>query len=504
MMPLLKVEKLTKHFPQVVANEDITFDVDYGEIHCLLGENGAGKTTLAECIYGFYKPNSGTIIFEGKPVTLDSPSDAIALGIGMVHQHFVLVSPLTVIENVVVGTPSEGFLVDLAGAEARLSEICRNYGIDIDLRAKIWQLSVGEQQWVEILKALYVGSKLLILDEPTAVLTPQETEQFFVTLKQMTREGLSIILITHKLEEVMLVSDRVTVLRKGRYVDTVRTADVTKADLARMMVGREVLFRVEKDDVPRGEPVMEVSDLHVVNDRGQEALRGISFTLYRNEILGLAGIAGNGQKELFEALSGVRKVTAGQVLLEGEDVTNRNARYYMKRGVGHIPEDRIHEGLIPDFSVAENLILGQQRSELYRKGPFLDFERIRKFAWTSVSTFEIQTPSLEHKTKFLSGGNLQKIILARELWQCPQVLLANQPTRGLDVGVIEYVRQRLLEKRAEGIGILLSSEDLDDIFNLADRIAVIFRGEIMGIFDTADADLERIGLLMAGVHGDTP
>jgi ABC-type uncharacterized transport system ATPase subunit len=502
MDQLLRVENLTKTFPQVVANDDVSFEVRRGEIHCLLGENGAGKTTLAECIYGFYKPDEGQIYFDGSPVELDSPSDAIALGIGMVHQHFVLVPPLTVVENVIVGTPSQSVLLDIVGAETRLSDICGKYGIDIDLRAKVWQLSVGEQQWVEILKALYVGSKLLILDEPTAVLTPQETEQFFATLKQMTAEGLSIILITHKLEEVMQVSDRVTVLRKGRYVGTVNTSDVTKAELAHMMVGRNVLFSIEREALAPGEPVMEVRDLRALNDRGQEALRGVSFTLHRNEILGLAGVAGNGQKELFEVLSGVRKTVSGQVLVEGADITNRSPRYYMKRGIGHIPEDRIHEGLIPDFSVAENLILGQQRSKLYRRGPFLDFERIDKFARTSISTFEIQTPSIDQPTKFLSGGNLQKIILARELWQCPQALLANQPTRGLDVGVIEYVRRRLLDKRVEGTGILLSSEDLDDIFNLSDRIMVIFKGQIMGVFDARSADIEQIGLLMAGVTGD--
>ncbi len=500
MEPLLKVEELTKRFTQVVANDNISFDVRRGEIHCLLGENGAGKTTLAECIYGFYKPDSGRMTFEGNPVELSSPSDAIALGIGMVHQHFVLVPPLTVVENVVVGTPSQGVLLDLAHAEARLKELCQEYGIDLDLRAKVWQLSVGEQQWVEVLKALYTGSKLLILDEPTAVLTPQETEQFFATLKKMTLEGLSIVLITHKLDEVMQVSDRVTVLRKGKFVNTVNTAEVTKSDLARMMVGREVLFRVAREESEPGETVLEVRDLHALNERGQEALHGVSFTLRRNEILGLAGIVGNGQKELFEVLSGVRKATGGQVLLEGEDITGRSPRYIIKRGIGHVPEDRIREGLVPDFSVAENLILGQQRSELYRRGPFLHREWIRKFAWTCVSTFEIVTPSLSHPARFLSGGNLQKIILARELWQCPQCLLANQPTRGLDVGVIEYVRRRLLEKRDEGAGILLASEDLDEILNISDRIAVMFKGRIMGIFEAHEADLEQIGLLMAGVQ----
>jgi simple sugar transport system ATP-binding protein len=500
--PLLRVEKLTKRFPQVVANEGISLNIYKGEIHCLLGENGAGKSTLAECLYGYYKPDSGQIFYKGNPVKLSSPMDAISLGIGMVHQHFVLVPPLTVIENVVVGIQGTSIILDLKQAEQRLQKICETYGIHLDLHAKIWQLSVGEQQWVEILKALYVGSELLILDEPTAVLTPQETDRFFATLKQLSREGLSILLITHKLNEVMQITDRVTVLRRGKLVATVQTAEVSKGELARMMVGREVIFSVHKTESTRQEPVLEVKNLRARGDKGQEILQGVSFTLHRGEILGLAGISGNGQKELFEILSGVRRAESGQVFLEGEEITNRPSNYIMLRGVGHIPEDRLHEGLIPDFSLSENLILGQQRSTLYRRGLFLNREQIRKFAAMCVSTFEIKTPSLSHTTKFLSGGNIQKIILAREFTQCPQCLLANQPTRGLDVGVIEYVHKRLLEKRAEGIGILMASEDLDEIMDLSDRIAILFKGQIMGIFEDKEATLEKIGLLMAGVKDE--
>ncbi len=495
---IVRVEALTKRFGQVVANDAVSLDVRRGEIHCLLGENGAGKSTLAECLYGFYHPDSGRIFYKGQPVKLTSPSDAIRLGIGMVHQHFALVAPLTVIENVIVGTPGSPVVPDLRQVEAALRKLCEEYGIQLDLHARIWQLSVGEQQWVEILKALYVGSELLILDEPTAVLTPLETEKFFLTIRAMTRRGLSIILITHKLNEVKQVSDRVTVFRRGRYVATVNTADVSKADLARMMVGREVVFSVHKDCPPGSETVLEVKDLHALGDRGQEALRGVSLTLRRGEILGLAAISGNGQKELFEVIAGVRKATSGQVLLEGEDVTNRSAGHLMHRGVGHVPEDRLHEGLVPEFSVTENLLLGQQRSQMYRRGPFLNFPQIRKFAKMCVSTFEIKTPSLQQTTKHLSGGNIQKIILAREFTHCPQALLANQPTRGLDVGVIEYVHRRLLEKRAEGVGILLSSEDLDEIMDLSDRIAVLYKGQIMGVFEAGEARLEQIGLLMAG------
>jgi general nucleoside transport system ATP-binding protein len=497
---LLQTERLTKRFARVVANDGITFDIRRGEVHCLLGENGAGKSTLAKCLYGAYRPDSGTIRLKGQLVELNSPRDAIDLGIGMVHQHFILAPPLTVLENIIVGLESRSVLLDLKRAEASLQELCQSYGISVDLHARIWQLSVGEQQWVEILKALYVGAELLILDEPTAVLTPQETERLFAVLRQMTAKGLSVILITHKLHEVMNVSDRVTILRKGKLEATVSTAEVTKQDLAKMMVGREVLFRVEKERMLPGEPVLEINQLEALGNRGQPALRGITLTLHRNEILGLAGVAGNGQKELFEVLVGVRSAQRGSIFLEGENILGCSPAHIAAKGVGYVPDDRQKEGLVPDFSVKENLILGLQRSRQYTKWLFLDFERIRQASAHAVSTFEIVTPGLDAPVKVLSGGNQQKIILAREIGQCPQCLLANQPTRGLDVGVIEYVQHRLLEMRADGAGILLASEDLDELLNLSDRIAVIFRGEIMGIMDAQDASLDQIGLLMAGVR----
>ncbi|MFA5809846.1 MAG: ABC transporter ATP-binding protein [Thermoleophilia bacterium] len=504
MEPLIKTEGLTKLFPQVVANDAISLDVGCGEIHCLLGENGAGKSTFAECLYGTYQPDAGRIFFMGQQVQLSSPADAIALGIGMVHQHFVLVPPLTIIENVIAGTQSTRQLVDYRRAEAEIRLLCDQYGVDLDLRAKIRQLSVGEQQWVEILKALYVKAKLLILDEPTAVLTPQETEKLFNALQDMTRAGLGIIFITHKLGEVMRVSNRVTVLRKGKLVSTVDTTAVTKEDLARMMVGREIVFQVEKQQIPAIEPVLEVRHLRAKGDRGQEALKGISLTLHKGEILALAGVAGNGQKELFEVLMGVRFASAGEVLLQGEDITNKPTSYIMSRGVGHIPGDRLNEGLIPEFSVAENLILGQQRSESCRSGPFLDFEGIMLHAQAQISKFGIVTSSADSPASTLSGGNQQKLILARELQRCSRCLLANQPTRGLDIGVIEFVHGQLLSKRAEGIGILLASEDLDEILELADRIAVLFGGRIMGILDASEAQIEKIGLLMAGIEVSDP
>jgi simple sugar transport system ATP-binding protein len=497
---LLHTEALTKRFPLVVANDAISFDVRQGEIHCLLGENGAGKSTLAGCLYGVYRPDAGQVFFKGQPVTLSSPNDAIQLGVGMVHQHFVLVPPLTVIENIVVGTDSSGVLLDLRQAEQKLTSLCETYGMDLDLRAEVWQLSVGEQQWVEILKALYMDVELLILDEPTAVLTPQETDKFFSILKQMRDDGLSIVFITHKLREVMEVSDRVTILQKGKHVATVNTAEVTQVDLACMMVGREVVFRIEKEALPPGEPVLEIKELRARNDKGQPALQGIDLTVHQHEIVGIAGIAGNGQKELFEVVVGVRRAEEGQVLLDGEDVTGISPRSIMAKGVAHVPADRIHEGLVMEFSVAENLILGSQRIRPRRWGLFLEREAMMEFARECISSFEITTPSPDQSAQVLSGGNLQKVILARELSQQPRCLIANQPTRGLDVGAIEYVHRRLLEQRGSGVGILLFSEDLEELFNLADRIAVLFKGQIMGVFDTHETEIARIGLLMAGIE----
>lgn len=497
--PLLEIDNLVKRFPQVLANDHICLEIQRCEIHCLLGENGAGKSTLAECLYGYFSPDSGKIFFKGREVKLTSPSDAIRLGIGMVHQHFVLVQPLNVLENIVVGTQAAQLILDLNEAEARLGALCSEYGIHLDLHAKIWQLSVGELQWVEILKALYVSVELLILDEPTAVLTPQETEKLFAILRRMKEEGISIIFITHKLKEVMEVSDRVTVLRKGKLVGTVQTSAVTIESLAKMMVGRDVVFRVEKEKQRPGTPILDVRNLSALNDRGQEALREVTLTVHQNEILGIAGVSGNGQKELFEVLVGVRKPMRGQVLINGKDLTGRSSQEVMKSGIAHIPEDRIKEGLVPEFTVEENLVLGLHRKPQFLRRAFLDFDNIRKHARDCIEHFEIVTPSPRQLTRTLSGGNLQKVILARELSQQPICLIANQPTRGLDVGAMEYIHHRLLEQRKNGVGILLFSEDLDEVFNLADRIAVIFRGEILGIFNSAEVSLDEVGLLMAGV-----
>jgi ABC-type uncharacterized transport system ATPase subunit len=495
---LLDVRELTKQFPLVLANDAVNFNVKKGEIHCLLGENGAGKTTLAECIYGYYSPDGGEIIFKGKKVEISSPSDALDLGIGMVHQHFMLVEPHSVLENIILGVEGSGFILNLRSAEKRIKDLCNQYHVNLDLDTKIWQLSVGEQQWVEILKALYEGVDLLILDEPTAVLTPQESEQLFSVLKQLKDEGLSIIFITHKLKEVMAVSDRVTVLRKGKNVDTVFTRDTTREKLAHKMVGRDVLFRLEKDTIDPGKPVLEINNIQVSNDMGLLAIKDVNLQVREGEILGIAGVAGNGQKELMESLIGLRKIEEGYVRVLGQDIKRMSTRDILELGVGHIPSDRIKQGLISSFTVAENLILGNEWKTSDRNRLFLDETYIYDLAENCIEEFDIYTPSPDHQAKFLSGGNLQKVILAREFGVCPKLLLADQPCRGLDVGVIEYVHTLLLKLRAEGVGILLISEDLDEIFNITDRIAVIFKGEILSNIPTKEAKRDQIGLLMAG------
>jgi simple sugar transport system ATP-binding protein len=500
--PIIKFEHHSKHFPQVVANDDISFNIRHGEVHCLLGENGAGKTTLAECLYGFYKPTSGTIYLDGKALSLNSPKDAIDAGIGMVHQHFVLAEPMTVVENIIVGTEIKGISLNLDRAAEKIKNLCQKYGVDLDPFAVVSELSVGQQQWVEILKALYSGVKLLILDEPTAVLTPQETENLFLIIRKMTQEGFSILLITHKLHEVMRVSDRVTVLRKGKWVATVNTNEVTKEELTRMMVGRYVAFKVEKENLKPGKPVLEIKDVYFEKKDCLESLCGFSLTVREHEIMGLAGVAGNGQKELFDVIVGVETVKDGQILLAGEDITNNTPLETSMKGLASIPQDRIHQGLLMNFTVEENLILGLQRTPAFNHYGFLNQPSIANFAQDSIQNYDIATPSPSQIAKVLSGGNLQKIILARELSQKPKCVIASSPTRGLDVGAMKFVHNRLVELRQEGVGVLLISEDLDEIFNVSDRIAVIFRGSVMGIFDINEVDMEKIGLLMAGVQED--
>ncbi len=501
--PLVKMQGITKRFPGVLANDNIDLEVRAGQVHALLGENGAGKTTLMNILSGLYRADAGEIYIRGQRVHLQSPRDAIDLGIGMVHQHFMLVEPQTVAENVILGLKTPRFFLDMARIEREIAGFSKQYGLQVDPRARIWQLSVGEQQRVEILKMLYRGVDLLIMDEPTAVLTPQEVDELFVTLRRMADEGKAVIFISHKLDEVMAISDQVTVLRSGKVVATVDTSQTTKEELARMMVGREVLFRVEKKPVEPGEVVLEVHNLQTLNDKGLPALKGVSFTIRQGEILGIAGVAGNGQRELAEVVTGLRKATNGRVLIAGCELTNCSPRRVIRERVSHVPEDRLGMGLVPNLAVSDNVILKSYRDPPLARGPFLDRRSIRRFAARLIKAFNIITPSQETPVKLLSGGNLQRTILAREISIGPRLMVAVHPTRGLDVGATESVRNLLLKQREDGAAILLISEDLDELLTLSDRIAVMYEGRIMGIVDVEEADVGEIGLMMAGTEVQT-
>lgn len=497
----LEMLGITKRFPGVLANCRVDFEVKAGEVHALLGENGAGKTTLMKVLYGMYHADEGEILFNGKKVNITSPTDAIANGIGMIHQHFMLVESLTVAENVALGMPSSrGPLTDLERVSDRINELGDIYGLNVDPEAYIWQLSVGQQQRVEIIKALYRGAALLILDEPTAVLTPQEVDEFFCIIREMAQDGHGLIFISHKLHEVIDISDRVTVLRDGRKVGTYSTADATKADLARWMVGRDVNFRPDIEEVAVGEVRLKVEGAACQSDRGTPGLRGVDLEVHSGEILGIAGVSGNGQRELAEVITGLREATAGKIYLDGEDISNLPPMERTDRALSYIPEERMRDGMIQDFTVAENLILREHHKQPFSRSGFLNLKEISRHSENLIQRYQIKTPSQETLAKSLSGGNIQKVVVARELSRMPRVIIASQPTRGLDVGAMEYVRSRLLEERIKGTAILLISEDLDEIFALADRIAVIYEGEIMGIVPREEATPEKLGLLMAGVH----
>lgn len=497
----LEMKGIVKQFPGVLANDHIDFDVHAGEVHALLGENGAGKSTLMKVLYGMYRPNVGEIYIDGQPVTIQSPSDAIAKGIGMIHQHFMLVPTLTVAENVALGLrSSRGLLTDLKEVSERIVELANLYGLLVDPSTYIWQLSVGQQQRVEIIKALYRGAALLILDEPTAVLTPQEVDELFVTFKQMVRDGHALIFISHKLHEVLSISNRVTVLRDGRVIGTLPTMEATKEDLAKMMVGREVGLKPEHKMVELGSVMLELEDLWANSDRDVPALRGVSLQIRAGEILGLAGVSGNGQRELAEVITGLRRLTRGKVVLANKDITGGNPGEIMEHGLSYIPEERMRDGVIREFSILENAILRENDKEPFARRGFLNFPVITEHAGELVKKFNVKTPSLDTPAKNLSGGNIQKLILARELSRKPGVLIASQPTRGLDIGATEYIHNRLMEQRAEGTATLLISEDLDEIIALSDRIAVIYEGQIMGVIERQDATLKNLGLLMAGIR----
>ncbi|SLN70686.1 Galactose/methyl galactoside import ATP-binding protein MglA [Roseovarius albus] len=501
MSDILKAVNLTKRFPGVIANENVNFDLRAGEVHCLFGENGAGKSTLSSCLFGFYQPEGGHIEIGGEIANFKSPRDAIHMGVGMVHQHFVLVAEFSVLENIVVGTHESGWQLKLTDARKRVEGLCAEYSIDLDLDARVGDLAVGQQQWVEILKALFLDAKVLILDEPSAVLTPEESLRLFRIIDHMKELGLSILLISHKMVEVMQ-ADRVTVLRKGKVVDTVCPANVTPNELTRMMVGRDVELRMVRDrteDAERKfETVLNVEKVSYRDGRGKLALDNVSLHIGKGEILGLAGVSGNGQKELFEILSGVLVPENGCLSLDGERIEGLPSRQYMDRGVGLVPDDRFREGLIPEFNIRENMILGWQRHDDYTNGMFLDHKQIGSIADGLIDEFQIATPSGATPVNHLSGGNAQKVILAREFVHSSKLLLANQPTRGLDLGVIEYVYKQIIAKREEGYAILLASEELEDLLNLSDRIAVMSGGKITGIVDPLTTTVEEIGLLMAG------
>jgi simple sugar transport system ATP-binding protein len=495
----LEMRAITKRFPGVLANDNVDFDVRSGEVHALLGENGAGKSTLMKILYGMYSPNEGEIRLNGEVISIHSPTDAINYGIGMIHQHFMLVETLTVAENVALGLPSSrGPLTDLDRVTARILELADIYGLQIDPNAYIWQLSVGQQQRVEIIKALYRGAALLILDEPTAVLTPQEVDEFFVIMRQMVADGHGLIFISHKLHEIMEICDRVTVLRDGAKIGTKKIADITKSELANWMVGREVSMTRALDAVERGPSLLTLENIACESNRGTPALRGISLEVHSGEILGLAGISGNGQRELAEVITGLREITAGKVLLEGEDISQFRPSEVTERMLSYIPEERMRDGMIKDFSISENLILREHYLEPYADKGFLKLNTIADHSDELIDNFQVKTPSRETKAGSLSGGNIQKVVLAREISRNPRVLVAAQPTRGLDVGATEYVHAQLLDQRRNGTAILMISEDLDEVIALSDRIAVIFEGQIMGIVSRQDASPEKLGLMMAG------
>ena len=496
----LEMRGIVKRFPGVLANDHINFDVHAGEVHALLGENGAGKSTLMKVLYGLYEPDEGEIWLNGRRVSIQSPTDAIELGIGMIHQHFMLVETLTVAENVALGLPSSRKpLTDLDKVSKRILELADIYGLQVDPTAYIWQLAVGQRQRVEIIKALYRGAALLILDEPTAVLTPQEVDEFFVTIRQMVSAGHALIFISHKLHEVLDISHRVTVLRDGQQIDSCPIEGCTKASLAEMMVGREVTLKPDREEIAAGQPRLVVEGLCVDSDRGTSALRGVDLSVHSGEILGLAGVSGNGQRELAEVITGLRPPSRGKVYLEGEEVTEESPSKLTKKKLAYIPEERMKDGMIQEFSIAENTILREHNKRPFAHSGMLNLPIIARYADKLIKRFQVKTPSRETPAKSLSGGNIQKVVLAREISRQPRVLIAAQPTRGLDIGAMEYVHAQLLEERQKGTAILMISEDLDEILGLADRIAVIYEGRIMDIVDAETATAEQLGLLMAGV-----
>lgn len=494
---VISMHGIVKRFPGVLANNLVDFDLCKGEIHALLGENGAGKSTLMNILAGLYRPDEGEIMVNGKPVSFSSPRHAIKHGIGMIHQHFMLVPSQTVTENILLGLNEPRFFLKLPRYDQKITGLGEKFGLQIDPRVKVWQLSVGEQQRVEILKMLYRGAEILIMDEPTAVLAPTEIEKLFITLKAMVAEGKSIIFISHKLNEVMGISDRVTVLRRGKVTAAgLDVKSVTKADLARLMVGREISFKHEKKPCQPGDIVLEVKDLHAENDKGLPALRGVNLNVRQGEIVGIAGVAGNGQRELAEVITGLRKCLKGTIHVVGDDLANHSVRDGIRKRISHIPEDRTHVGTAPNLSVTDNVIMKNYNQPPIAHGWMMSATAAEQYAGDLKDAYEIIAPSISTPVRLLSGGNLQRVILAREISSHPALMIAMQPTRGLDVGAIEGVHRLLLAQRDAGAAVLLISEELDELLDLSDRVYVLYEGNVMG--EVMDGDIEKIGQMMTG------
>jgi simple sugar transport system ATP-binding protein len=498
---ILEAKSITKQFPGVLANDHVDFDLRKGEIHALLGENGAGKTTLMNILYGLYKPDSGEVRVNGRPIVIHSPKDSIEAGIGMVHQHFMLVPVFSVAENIMLGDETTRYgVLDQKSVARRVNELSKQYGLEIDPNAIVGQMPVGVQQRVEIIKMLYRNANILILDEPTAVLTPQEVEDLFRIIRELTARGVSIIFITHKLKEVLAVADRITVMRAGHVVGTTSPAETSEQKLAAMMVGREVILKVEKKPAQPGEQVLKVEGLSVHDWRGLETVRGVSFEVRAGEILGIAGVQGNGQTELIEALTGLRPSAGGKIWFSGKDMTGKSPRLLTETGMAHIPEDRQRHGLVLSYPVADNLVLNTYYKQPFGVRGIMQPASIDANARKLIQDFDVRTPSPYVNVGKLSGGNQQKVIVARELSHDINLLIANQPTRGLDVGSIEYIHQEIVAMRDRGLGVLLVSAELDEIMALSDRIAVMYRGQIVTTVDANKVTREQLGLWMAGAH----
>lgn len=496
--PFIEMRGITKSFPGVLANDNIDFTVLPGEIHALLGENGSGKSTLMSILCGLYRPDAGAILIKGEEKSFRSPKDSINAGIGMVHQHFKLVDTFTVSENIILGDNRIPLFLNKRKIKNKITAMAEEYGLGIDPDARVWQLSVGERQRVEIVKMLYRGSQVLILDEPTAVLTPQEARELFVNLKKMTAGGRSVVLITHKLHEVMEVADRVTVLRGGRVMTTMARRALSEKEMAWQMVGRDVVLHYKREKNEPGRPVLELQGVSALNDQGRVGLKNVSFSLREGEILGIAGVAGNGQRELAEVLAGLRWVTSGQILIDGEMVTNLSPREITGRGVSYVPEDRLGMGLVPELGGAENLMLKNYRDPDISGKWLIRYRDAEESAARLIGEFDVRMASTRQPVKLLSGGNLQKLLLAREISANPRLLVVVYPARGLDVGATEAVHSLLLAQRSAGAAILLISEDLEEIFKLSDRVGVLFEGSLQAVLSSDHTDLEEIGLLMMG------